>query len=178
MSRYELVLYGDPALRRKTEPVEEIDDDLRHLVDEMFRVMFEEQGIGLAAPQVGVSKRVFVIDIPSEDEDADEEGLRLVAINPEIVSKSGSDTDEEGCLSIPGVREKVTRPGSVVMHYIDLDGDECEVEASGLFARALQHELDHLEGILFIDKISSIRRSLLKRHLARIESGDVPKETA
>jgi peptide deformylase len=169
-----LVLYGDPVLRKVAQPVTDFDEDLKELVGDMYRIMYEEQGIGLAGPQVGDLRRVFVIDVPADEET---ERVRLTMVNPEIVERTGKSLDEEGCLSIPGIREKVERPGQVTVRFQDETGEEYEAEATDLVARAILHENDHLDGILFVDRISAIRRSLLKRQLADIAAGKVPRES-
>jgi len=170
----ELVLYGDPVLRQTAKPVVAFDADLRDLVEEMFEIMYAEEGVGLAAPQVGDSRRVFIVEIPEDDET---EGVQLVMVNPVLTSKTGSDVAEEGCLSIPGIREKVERAERVFVTFRDLDGVEHEIEAEGFLARAIQHEQDHLEGVLFIDRLSPMRRRLLRRQLEDIAAGKVPKES-
>jgi peptide deformylase len=167
-----LVLYGDPILRKVAEPVDHIDDEVRGLIEDMFRIMYEEQGIGLAAPQVGESRRIFIIDIPGE---RGEDTIRLTLINPRVLERKGRQREEEGCLSIPGVREDVDRAEKVVVRYHDVDGTENEIEAWDLLARVIQHENDHIDGILFIDRIPSLRRALLKRHLDEIAAGKVPR---
>ncbi len=138
-----LVIYPHPVLRSRAQKVREIDDHIRRLVEEMFRVMEEKEGIGLAAPQVGEPKRVIVLHLPDEDE--------VVLINPVIVSKVGKCIDVEGCLSLPGVEVEVPRAEEVVVEGMDLDGNMLKLEKNGLWARALQHEVDHLNGRLIID---------------------------
>jgi peptide deformylase len=170
----DLLLYGDPVLRRKAEPVREITDDIRELVREMKRIMYEERGVGLAAPQVGALQRVFVLDVPGDDNAAP---TRLTAINPVIVAAHGESNEEEGCLSIPGIRERVRRPERIVAEALDLDGRRYTIEAGDLLSRAFQHELDHLDGVLFVDRLPSVRRSLLARRLADIAAGKVPKDS-
>jgi peptide deformylase len=170
-----LVLYGNPVLRQTAKPVTVFDDSLRDLVDEMFEIMYAEEGVGLAAPQVGESRRVFIIEIP---EDEESEGVQLVMVNPAVQEKSGAVVAEEGCLSIPGVREKVERAETVRVSFQDLDGAACEIEAEGFLARAIQHEQDHLDGVLFVDRLSPMRRALLKRQLDDIAAGRVPPESA
>ncbi|EOD01313.1 peptide deformylase [Caldisalinibacter kiritimatiensis] len=138
--RYE----GDPILRKKSREVKEINDRIKTLIEDMIDTMYKEEGVGLAAPQVGILKRIAVIDIGKGP-------IRL--INPEIVSGEGEEIDVEGCLSIPGKNGKVKRPKKVKVKYIDLEGNEKYIEGEGLLARALCHEIDHLNGILFIDKV-------------------------
>lgn len=136
--------YGDDVLRKKCREVEEIDKRTLTLIKDMFETMYDADGVGLAAPQVGILKRLFVIDIG--------EGP-LVFINPEILETSGSQTDEEGCLSLPGEMEKVTRPNYVKARAFNEKGEEFEIEAEELLARAILHEYDHLNGTLFIDRV-------------------------
>jgi peptide deformylase len=140
---------GDPILRAPTVPVTAITDELRTLVDRMFETMYAAQGIGLAAPQVGRSERLSVIDV---------DRAPLVIVNPQVVGTSGSDKAEEGCLSIPDVYGDVQRPDRVRVQYLDMDLQPREIEAEGLLARCLQHEIDHLDGKLFIDYLSVIKR--------------------
>ncbi|OQA05150.1 MAG: Peptide deformylase [bacterium ADurb.Bin374] len=153
---------GEEQLRELSEPVQAIDDDLRTLVKDMFETMYKNNGVGLAAPQVGINRRFFVIDTGDDP---------MVFINPEIVSQSGKETCEEGCLSLPGLRENVTRAKKIVGRATDLDGKLFEIEAEGLMARAFQHELDHLDGVVFIDRISKARRLQIRQELAIIEDG-------
>ena len=155
--RLDVRLLGDPVLRRKAAPIEEITEHIRALIDDMFETMYAEEGVGLAGPQVGEEIRVVVID-PHE-----EGGQGPVAlINPRIVA-SGSETKrrEEGCLSIPGLSEIVERPDSVVVEALDRGGEPLRLEAEGLLACILQHEIDHLDGVLFIDRLSPIKRKML-----------------
>ena len=133
----------DDVLRKKAKTVEKIDERVQTLISDMIETMYQADGVGLAATQVGILKRIVVIDVG--------EGV-MALINPEIVSQSGEDTDYEGCLSIPRVRAQVKRPANVVVKALDRDGQEVEINGSGLLARALCHEIDHLDGILFIDK--------------------------
>ena len=134
----------DAILRKISKPVEKFDDRLQMLIEDMIETMYHADGVGLAAPQVGILRRLIVIDIG--------EGP-VVLINPEFVSKSGEAADTEGCLSIPGLRGVVKRPSEVVVKALDREGRETEIKASGLMARALCHEIDHLDGILFVDKV-------------------------
>lgn len=149
-------LLGEPVLRAKAQPVAAVDDDIRTLVRDMFETMYDADGVGLAAPQVGLKKRVIVVD-PREPE---VEPFAL--INPVVVSTGGEpDRVEEGCLSLPGLRELVERPETAVVQGLDPDGNEVEVAADGLLARVLLHEVDHLDGILFIDRVSPLKRKML-----------------
>lgn len=166
MNIEELVLsiYGDPVLRRRSEEVTEFGPALQPLLDRMYEVMYEEEGVGLAAVQVGVNQRIMVLDVAvSEDERHYGE-----LINPEIVETRGTQKGSEGCLSIPGLREDVTRDDWLRVRGVNRDGEPVEFEAEGLLSRAVQHEVDHLNGILFIDRLNPIRRKLLTRKLKQI----------
>lgn len=175
-------VYGHEALRREAEPVEETSDNLQVLIDDMLETMRNAAGIGLAAPQVGRSERLFVVDVTplAEQMEEDDEPLPpqpLVCINPEIVWEAEETVDmEEGCLSIPEVREVVTRPERIRLRYLDREMEEHEVEAGSVLARVLQHERDHLDGILFTDYLSSFRKRLLRRPLRQMVNGDVEAE--
>jgi peptide deformylase len=166
MSLEELVLtiYGDPVLRRRSADVTEFGPGMQPLLDRMYEVMYEEEGVGLAAPQVGVNQRIMVLDVEiSEDERHTGELL-----NPEILETRGTQKGPEGCLSIPGLREEVTRHDWLRVRGVNRDGEPVEFEAEGLLSRAVQHEVDHLDGILFIDRLNPIRRKLLTRKLKQI----------
>ena len=158
-------LYGDPVLRKVSEPVTEVDDEIRDLLGRLIDTVEDAGGLGLAAPQIGVSKRVIVVV------DIDEAGQRshFLLINPEIVSACGEEAAEEGCLSVPEIYAKVRRAQSLVLKGIDGEGREVEVEASGLGARAFAHEIDHLDGVLFVDKIGRVKRSLIRKRLNDIK---------
>ena len=169
MARRNLRFYGDPVLRAKAAPVAEPGNrELKELVLDMFETCTAEDGAGLAAPQIGVSLRVFVVDCPEDPEDPESPILKFAAINPRIVAAEGEILSEEGCLSMPGVRESVKRHARVHLAAFDPDGKPFEITAGGLVARAIQHEMDHLEGILFVDRLSSLKRQLLKRQLEAI----------
>jgi peptide deformylase len=174
-----IYLYGHDALRQETEPVEENSDELQALIDNMIETMRNAAGIGLAAPQVGRSERLFVIDVTPMAAEMEEDGepvpsQPMVLINPEIVEEGDTAVDmEEGCLSIPEVREVVSRPERVRMRYRDRDFERQEIEAGSILARVLQHELDHLDGVLFTDYLSSFRKRLLRRSLRQMTEGDV-----
>lgn len=174
-----IYVYGTEALRRETDPVEENTEALQALIDDMIETMYAASGIGLAAPQIGRRERIFVVDASPMAEEAAEDGAPLppqpmVFINPEIVWESEAECElEEGCLSIPDVREMVTRPERVEIHYLDRDFNERELEVGSVLARVIQHEYDHLEGVLFVDHLSAFRRRLLKRTLKRMARGDV-----
>ncbi len=157
-----IVLLGEEVLREPGVEVEAFDAELRALVEDMLETMYYAEGIGLAAPQVGISLRVCVLDLREED---DPEAGRWVFVNPVIVESSDEvDKAPEGCLSIPEMEDVVTRPVRVTVRGFDVDGEAIEVAAEGLLARALQHEIDHLDGVLFIDRLSAFkRRALLKK---------------
>ncbi|HTZ89857.1 MAG TPA: peptide deformylase [Alloacidobacterium sp.] len=161
----EIVKYPDPILQKPTEPVTEFNEELRALVDDMFESMYAAQGIGLAAPQVGISKRLTVIDL-SFKKNPDE---KIVLINPEIVHKEGKQSEEEGCLSLPEIREKVSRAEKVRVRAQNVEGKWFEVDGEELLARALQHEIDHLDGILFIFRVSALKRDLLLRKIRKMQ---------
>lgn len=164
MAIREIRILGDPVLRARAEPVAVVDDDVRTLIDDMLETMYAADGVGLAAPQVGVGKRVIVVDV--RDPDAPPFAL----VNPEIVEASEElDRGEEGCLSIPGLRDIVERPASVVVEGLDRDGKPRRIEATGLLARALQHEVDHLDGILFIDRVSPLKRQMLLNRWKKLQ---------
>lgn len=151
----EIRMLGDAVLREKAQPVPEVTDELRALVADMFETMYAAEGVGLAAPQVGLGIRVIVVD-------AHEEGsVPFALFNPDVVA-SGAETEksEEGCLSIPGIRELVERPATCVVEALDPDGKPVRIEADGLLARILQHEVDHLNGVLFLDRLSPIKRRM------------------
>ena len=165
-----IVEVPDPRLRQISKPVDQVDDDLRRLIDDMFETMYAAPGIGLAAIQVGVPKRVLVIDL-QEQEGEDGEPIRepRVFINPEIVETSDHDVPyNEGCLSVPEMYAEVDRPDRIRARWIDRDGSQKDEEISGLLAVCLQHEMDHLNGILFIDHISRLKREMLLKKLAKL----------
>ena len=162
---HEIVKYPDPVLARPADPVTEFDSALRQLVAEMFESMYAAQGIGLAAPQIGISRRLTVIDIGFKKNPED----KLVLINPEIISREGRQFEEEGCLSLPDIREKVHRAAEVTVRAQNERGESFEVTGDELLARALQHEIDHLDGILFIDRISRLKRELALRKIRKMQ---------
>jgi len=161
----EIVKYPDPVLERPTEPVTEFNDELRKFVDDMFESMYAAKGIGLAAPQVGVSKRLTVIDLSFKERPEE----KIVLINPEIVLREGKQYEEEGCLSLPEIREKVSRAAKVKVRAQDLDGNWFELEGAELLARAFQHEIDHLDGILFFRRVSALKRDLILRKIRKMQ---------
>jgi peptide deformylase len=161
-------IYGDPVLRRPAEEIGEVDAEVRRLAEEMTRTMRAAAGVGLAGPQVGESRRIAVL-LPMSDYD-DRSVEPLVLIDPVIEETSGGDSSlEEGCLSIPGIQEPVRRPAEVTYSYTDLENRRRTATAAGLAAHIVQHEIDHLDGVLFIDRISTVRRTLLKKKLAEIK---------
>ncbi len=154
--------YPDPVLKRKTNRVERIDAELQRLIDDMFETMYAAPGVGLAANQVGVPLSLAVIDISPRQEKGKRSGP-LVIINPVMLSMDGSVTEEEGCLSIPDYTEKISRAAKVRVRAQDRNGEELEIEAEGLLAKALQHEIDHLNGLLFIDRLSGLKKDIFRR---------------
>ncbi|MCG6941796.1 MAG: peptide deformylase [Thiohalocapsa sp.] len=161
MAKLEILTFPDERLRRRAELVERVDDGVRQLVDDMLETMYAAPGIGLAAVQVNVPRRVVVIDT-SEDKNEP-----LCLINPEVVERSGEEQMEEGCLSVPGYYETVTRAELVKVRALDRDGEPFELETGGLLAVCLQHEIDHLEGRLFVDHISSLKRQRIRKKLEK-----------
>jgi peptide deformylase len=163
MALREILVYPDARLREKALPVEEVNDEIRQLVQDMAETMYDAPGVGLAANQIGVLKRVFLIDIAGEDEPSQ---LR-VFINPELVELSGTQLFEEGCLSFPGATEEIKRADTVRVKALDEHGEPFELEADGLLAVAIQHENDHLNGVLMIDKLGAVKRRLFGRKVTR-----------
>ena len=154
----------DPFLRQKSQTVEKVDDDMRQLMDDMLDTMYNARGIGLAAIQIGTPKRVIVIDLLKEKEKKNP----LYFVNPEIVWSSKEEaTYEEGCLSVPGQFAEIDRPNKCHVKYLDYDGNKRELKAEGLLATCIQHEIDHLEGILFIDYLSKLKKSLIAKKLSK-----------
>ena len=160
-----IVKFPDPILQRPTEQVTRFDQELSTLVDDMFESMYDAHGIGLAAPQIGVPKRVTVLDLSFEK--IPEE--KIVLVNPEVIFSEGKQLGEEGCLSLPEIREKVSRASRVKVRAQDLAGNWFEREGEDLLARALQHEVDHLDGILFIFRISRLKRDLVLRKIRKLQ---------
>lgn len=162
---YPIVKFPDPILQRASAPVTEFDDDLRKLVADMFESMYAAQGIGLAAPQIGIPKRLTVIDLSNKKDPKD----KIVLINPEITLQEGKQLEEEGCLSLPEIREKVRRSARVIVKAQDEFGKWKEYEGTELLARAFQHEIDHLNGVLFIFRISALKRDLILRRIRKMQ---------
>jgi peptide deformylase len=162
---YPIVKYGHPVLEQPAEAVTEFDTpELHKLLEDMFESMYAAHGVGLAAPQIGIGRRIAVID-PSAGEDPSQ---RLVLINPEIIKTDGGQTEEEGCLSLPGFREQVRRAKKVTVRAQNARGETYEITGEGLLARALQHETDHLRGRLFISHVSPLKRDLIRRKVRKL----------
>jgi peptide deformylase len=161
---YPIVKYGDPVLEKPAATITKFDDELRKLADDMFESMYAAHGVGLAAPQIGVSKRIAVIDVTfKEDPEA-----KIVLVNPEIVHTEGRQNSSEGCLSLPEFRENVARAFKVTARAQNLKGDTIEVTGEELLARALLHEIDHLDGKLYIGHISALKRDMMKRKIRKL----------
>ena len=164
MALRDIIILPDKRLRQESEPVKAVDAEVRALVDDMFETMYKAPGVGLAAIQVGVPRRIVTVDTAKKDEPKQPQ----VFINPEIVwSSEEKNTYEEGCLSIPEYYEEVERPSEVKVRFMDLDGKTQEVEANGLLATVLQHEIDHINGVLFIDHISKLKRDRVIKKFAK-----------
>lgn len=169
MARLPILEYPDPRLRRRAERVTKVDAEIRALVDDMFETMYAAPGIGLAAVQVNVPKRVVVIDISAEGNEPN------CFINPEIVTATGSTQSEEGCLSVPEYYDQVTRAERVTVRALDRDGQPFELEAEGLLAVCIQHEIDHLDGKLFVDYLSELKRERLKKKASKKARKGIPE---
>lgn len=162
MAKLEILHFPDPRLRNRAEPVAEVNDTVRQLVDDMFETMYDAPGIGLAATQVNVARRVIVLDVSENKSEP------LCFINPDIVSKDGVEEMEEGCLSVPGIYESVSRAERIRVKALDRDGGEFELDADGLLAVCIQHEIDHLEGKLFVDYLSEMKRQRIRKKLEKL----------
>ena len=164
MSQRKIVIEPDPILRKKSEMLEKVDDELRALLDDMLETMYDAPGIGLAAVQIGILKRLIVIDISKDQEKKNP----LFLINPEIISKSKkTSTYEEGCLSLPGHFAEVERPAECQIRFVDYNGKTKELQANGLLATCIQHEVDHLDGVLFIDYLSKLKKDMIVKKLIK-----------
>ncbi len=164
MALREIIILPDKRLRLKSEPIKRIDATIRKLVNDLFETMYEAPGIGLAAIQIGVPRRVVTMDLSKKEDDHKPQTF----INPEVIWKSAETSKyEEGCLSIPEFYEEVERPAQVKVKYLDIDGNAQEIEASGLLATCLQHEIDHINGVLFIDYISKLKRDRIVKKFAK-----------
>jgi peptide deformylase len=166
MAIREIKQYPDPVLRARTKRVERIDEELQRLIEDMAETMYAAPGVGLAANQVGVPLQLAVIDIGVGEEGRKKRQL-VVLINPELIAEEGSVVSEEGCLSVPDVTEKVKRAARVKVRAQDRTGKEFELDADGLMAKALQHEIDHLNGIVFLDRLSALKRNIYRRKLRK-----------
>ena len=170
---YPVTVFGDPILRKKTEPITKDFKDLKGFIQNMFDTMYASDGVGLAAPQVGQAIRVFILDSTSTD-DEEPEGIKKAFINPQILEKFGDEwVMNEGCLSLPEIREDVQRPESIRIKYLDEDFNEHEETYSGFNSRVIQHEYDHLDGVLFVDYLNPLRKRILKTKLTAISKGKV-----
>jgi peptide deformylase len=161
MALLQILEFPDPRLRTRAQPVTQVDASLRKLIDDLFETMYSAPGIGLAATQVNVPKRLLVIDI------SDRRDQPLVLINPDVVAREGVEETEEGCLSVPGIFDKVTRAEKILVRALDRDGKPIELEADGLLAVCIQHEIDHLDGKLFVDYLSELKRTRIRKKLEK-----------
>jgi peptide deformylase len=161
MALLPILEFPDPRLRTRAEPVEKVDADIRRLIDDMFETMYAAPGIGLAATQVNVHKRLLVIDISESRKEP------LALINPQIIARDGVEETEEGCLSVPGIYDKVTRAEKIRVRALDRDGKQIEFNADGLLAVCIQHEMDHLDGRLFVDYLSELKRTRIRKKLEK-----------
>ncbi len=172
---YPVVVYGDPVLRKVAKPIEKNHEGLSEIIENMWETMYQSEGVGLAAPQVGLSIRLFVVDASvAADEEPELKDFKKVFINPEIVKTAGDEWEmNEGCLSLPEIREDILRQDSIKLKYFDENFEPHEKEFNGYAGRIIQHEYDHLEGVLFIDYLSPLRKRLLKSKLRNISTGKV-----
>lgn len=160
-----ILKYGEPVLEKKCNPVVEFGPELKQIVADMFETMYAAKGVGLAAPQIGVNQRISVIDTSVGEDEAQ----KIVIINPEIVLREGKQTGEEGCLSIPGFREQVTRSNKVTVKAFNEKGESVEHTGEELLARAFEHEIDHLNGILFLNHLSALKRDMIRRKIKKLQ---------
>lgn len=165
-----LRIYGDPVLRAKAKAVGAVTDGFRPFVLDLFDTMLAEDGVGLAAPQVGVSEQVLVLAVPVRKH----QRVDLTLVNPEIVVAEGWEVGEEGCLSVPGVYDEVKRAYAIELKALDETGKPIELKAEGYLARAIQHEIDHLKGVLFVDRLGILQRQLHRKELQALEQGRIP----
>jgi peptide deformylase len=170
----EILIWPDPTLKKKASPVAKVDDSIRALVNDMFETMYAADGVGLAAPQVGVLKNIIVLDTTPRQPEA----KPLAMINPEIISLEGKTTYNEGCLSVPGEAEDVERAAIVTVKYLDPEGKEQTLRAEGLLAIAIQHETDHLNGTMFVDRISTLKREMIRKRMKRLKTDRDQQATA
>lgn len=162
----EIVIWPDPILKKKASPVSQVDDSTRSLVNDMFETMYAADGVGLAAPQIGVLKQVIVLDTTPRQP----ESKPVAMINPQIIAKEGTTRYSEGCLSVPGEAEEVDRAARVTVKFLDVSGREQTIEADGLLAVAIQHETDHLQGTMFVDYLSPLKRELIRKRMKRLKA--------
>ena len=175
MAKRPIIWAPDPVLKTKCTPVPAVDDEIRTLMDDMLDTMYAAPGIGLAAPQIGVTKRVIVVDVSEKDEPR----APLCLANPEIVWKSDETAPhEEGCLSLPDLYADVERPVAVKVRYLDRDGASQELEADGLLAICLQHEIDHIDGVLFVDHLSALKRNMFLKKMVKAKKVRAREEAA
>lgn len=170
MAIRQILIYGDPGLHEKAEPVEDFNDEIQELIDDLFQTMFEARGVGLAAIQIGINKSIVVIDMV-DDEDKHEKGSMLSMVNMEILETKGMITIEEGCLSIPGVTADIDRPEEINVKFINGEGEWEELRCDGLLARIIQHEYDHLQGILFVQHLNPSEKKKLLPLLRKLSKG-------
>ena len=164
MNKLEVLHFPDKRLRKVAQPVEKVDRKIKNIIEQMFFTMYEEKGIGLAATQVNIHKRIIVIDV------SENKNEKIFLINPQIISLSKDlDTMEEGCLSVPGFYESVSRPKTIKVSSLDIDGKQIEFEAEGLLATCIQHEIDHLNGKLFVDHISTLKRDRIEKKINKLK---------
>jgi peptide deformylase len=170
MAIHPIITIPDPVLRKEADAIERVDADLRRLMDDMLATMYDAPGVGLAAPQIGISRRLIVMDAGRDDEDRDP----LVMVNPEILDLSDEmRVHEEGCLSIPEVTAEVERPAEVRVAFLDREGKPQEVELEGIWATIVQHEIDHLNGVLFIDYLSRLKRDMIVKKFTKAKRAEV-----
>lgn len=162
----EILIWPDPLLKQKAKPVAKVDDSIRTLVKDMFETMYAADGVGLAAPQVGILQRVIVLDTTPRQP----ESKPLAMINPEITAREGETTYTEGCLSIPGEAEDVDRAAVITVKFLDPEGQEQTLQCDGLLAIAVQHETDHLNGTVFVDHVSTLKREIIRKRMKRLKS--------
>lgn len=168
MALLKIVLYPEPVLTTLGKPIgeEEFGENLQTLIEDMFETMYKAQGVGLAAPQVGISKRLFVMDVPLEDEKSN----KFAMINPEVIAREGEQNGDEGCLSFPGIYTKIRREARTVVRYQDVFGEYQELDCTDLSARCVLHETDHCDGIVFLDRMTTLKRELAKRKIKKLQN--------
>jgi len=169
---HEILVWPHPVLKQKAQPVAKVDDSIRTLIKDMFESMYAADGVGLAAPQIGVLKNVIVLDTTPRQPDS----KPVAMVNPEILTLEGKCTYKEGCLSVPGEAEDVERAAIVTARYLDENGDEKTITADGLLAIAIQHECDHLKGVMFVDHISTLKREVIRKRMKKIQTLEKPSK--